>query len=107
MLIILDHFYQPSPADVALTVNLPPVLVEIPQSGSLEGTNLAIPGFRLAFVVEESYVILQIDKIIKALITLSTREFSLSLCVNVGNMTSQIFPRLEISPAFNTEELLP
>ena len=57
MEIILDHFYQHLAGDVGFTMSLPPVFVEIPQPGTLQLTDLTVPGFDL--LVDVTHVVPQ------------------------------------------------
>ena len=70
MKVLLDHFYQHLAGDVCLTVSLPPVLIEIPEPGTLKLTDLTIPGLDL--VVDADHVVLQAFDVVELEFTLST-----------------------------------
>ena len=70
MKILLDHFYQHLAGDVCLTVSLPPVLIEIPQPGTFQLTDLTMPGLDL--VVDVADVVPQCMNIVELEFTLTT-----------------------------------
>ena len=84
MEIILDHFYQHLAGDVGFTVSLPPVLIEIPQPGALQLTDLTVP--RLDLVVDVAHVVPQCRRVVKLQFTLITRLSFLPLVVIPANM---------------------
>ena len=89
MEIILDHFYQHLTGDVGFTVSLPPVLIEIPQPGALQLTDLTVP--RLDLVVDVAHVVPQCRRVVKLQFTLITRLSFLPLVVIPANMTQEVF----------------
>ena len=70
MKILLDHFNQHLAGDVSFTVTLPPVLIEIPEPGTLKLTDLTIPGLDL--VVDADHVVPQAFDVVELEFTLST-----------------------------------
>ena len=74
MSIILDHFYQHLAGDVGFTVSLPPVFVEIPQSGTLELTIFTMPGLDLvmdvAHVVPQGLHVVELELALPTLLSL-------------------------------------
>ena len=74
MSIILDHFYQDLASDVGFTVSLPPVFVEIPQSGTLELTIFTMPGLDLvmdvAHVVPQGLHVVELELALPTLLSL-------------------------------------
>ena len=74
MQIILDHFYQHLTGNVDFTVSFPPVLVEIPEPGTLELANLTVPGLDLvvdaAHVVPQSFNVVELEFTLTTLLTL-------------------------------------
>ena len=89
MEIILDHFYQHLAGDVGFTVSLPPVLIEIPQPGALQLTDLTVP--RLDLVVDVAHVVPQCRRVVELQFTLITRLSFLPLVVIPPNMTQEVF----------------
>ena len=89
MEIILDHFYQHLASDVGFTVSLPPVLIEIPQPGALQLTDLTVP--RLDLVMDVAHVVPQCRRVVKLQFTLITRLSFLPLVVIPANMTQEVF----------------
>ena len=89
MEIILHHFYQHLACDVGFTVSLPPVLIEIPQPGALQLTDLTVP--RLDLVMDVAHVVPQSLDVIKFQLTLTTRLSILPLGVIPPDVLQQIF----------------
>ena len=89
MEIILDHFYQHLPGDVGFTVSLPPVLIEIPQPGALQLTDLTVP--RLDLVMDVAHVVPQGFHVVELQFTLRTRFCILPLGVIPPDVLQQIF----------------
>ena len=85
MQIILDHFYQHLTGDVDFTVSFPPVLVEIPEPGTLELANLTVPGLDL--VVDVTHVVPQSFHVEELQLTLSARLGLLPLGVVPSDVT--------------------
>ena len=89
MKIILDHFYQHLAGDVCLTVSLPPVLIEIPEPGTLKLTDLTIPGLDL--VVDADHVVLQAFEVVELEFTLATLLTLFPPGVNPPDVFQKIF----------------
>ena len=104
MEIILDHFYQHLPGDVGFTVSLPPVLIEIPQSGTLQLTDLTVPGLDL--VMDVAHVVPQCRRVVELEFTLIAWLSFLPLVVISPNMTQEVFVGGEVPSALETRILL-
>ena len=76
MQIILHHLYQLLPGDVLFTVSLPPVFIQITKPGTLQLTNLTVPGLDLimhvAHVVPQSLHVVELQLTLVTLLTLLT-----------------------------------
>ena len=89
MEIILDHFYQHLAGDVGFTVSLPPVLIEIPQPGALQLTDLTVP--RLDLVVDVAHMVSQSVDVVELELTLPALLNLLSLGVIPPDVTKEVF----------------
>ena len=88
MEIILDHFYQHLAGDVFFTVSLPPVLIEIPQPGALQLTDLTVPGLDL--VMDVAHVVPQRVDVVELELTLTTLLNLLPLGVIPPDVTQEV-----------------
>ena len=74
MQIILHHLYQLLPGDVLFTVSLPPVFIQITKPGTLQLTNLTVPGLDLimnvAHVVPQGFHVVELQFTLITLLTL-------------------------------------
>ena len=104
MSIILDHFYQHLASDVGFTVSLPPVFVEIPQPGTLQLTDLTVPGFDL--LVDVTHVVPQRVDVVELELALSALLDLLSLGVISPDVTQEILLGRQRLTALLTGELL-
>ena len=85
MQIILHHFYQHLPGDVLFTVSLPPVFIQIPQPGTLQLTNLTVPGLDL--LVDVAHVVPQSLHVVELQLALSAGLRLLPLGMISSDMT--------------------
>ena len=104
MQIILDHLYQHFPGDVLFTVSLPPVFIQIPKPGTLQLTNLTVPGLDL--LVNVAHVVPQSMNVVELQFTLPTLLYLLSLGVISPDMTKEIFLGWQGFATLLTGELL-
>ena len=104
MQIILDHFYQHLTGDVDFTVSFPPVLVEIPEPGTLELANLTVP--RLDLLMDIAHVVPQGVDVVELELTLQALFDLLPLGVISPDVTQQIFLGRQSFAALLTWELL-
>ena len=88
MEIILDHFYQHLAGDVFFTVSLPPVLIEIPQPGALQLTDLTVPGLDL--VMDVAHVVPQRRRVVELQFALIAWLSFLPLVVIPPDMTQEV-----------------
>ena len=104
MQIILDHLYQLLPGDVLFTVSLPPVFIQIPKPGTLQLTNLTVPGLDL--IMNVAHVVPQSPDIVELQLTLITLLTLLPLGVISPDVTQEIFVGWECFATLLTRELL-
>ena len=104
MQIILHHLDQHLPGDVLFTVSLPPVFIQIPQSGTLQLTNLTVPGLDL--IMHVAHVVPQSPYIVELQLTLTTLLYLLPLGVISPDVTEEIFVGWEGLATLLTGELL-
>ena len=104
MQIILHHLYQLLPGDVLFTVSLPPVFIQIPKPGTLQLTNLTVPGFYL--IMNVAHVVPQGLHVVELQLTLITLLTFLSPGVVSPDMFQQIFVGGEGFATLLTRELL-
>ena len=104
MQIILHHLYQLLPGDVLFTVSLPPVFIQIPKPGTLQLTNLTVPGLDL--IVDVAHVVPQSMNVVELQFTLPTLLDLLSLSVISPDVTKEIFLGWQGFATLLTGELL-
>ena len=104
MQIILHHLYQLLPGDVLFTVGLPPVLIQIPKPGTLQLTNLTVPGLDL--IMNVAHMVPQGFHVVELHLTLITLLTLLSPGVVSPDMFQQIFVGGEGLATLLTRELL-
>ena len=94
MEIILYHFYQHLAGDVCFTVSLPPVFIQIPKPGTLQLTNLTVPGLDL--IMNVAHVVPQSPDIVELQFTLTTLLHLLPLGVVSLDVTKSNFVGWEV-----------
>ena len=104
MEVLLDHFYQHLAGDVCFAVSLPPVLIEIPEPGTLELANLTVPGLDL--LMDIAHVVPQGVDVVELELTLTTLLDLLPLGVIPPDVTQEIFLCRQSLPALLTWKFL-